>query len=177
MPSPLPEPWLRGPLDGIDPLVSNLFYTFTQTREELAAHLTGISTAQVWDRPGGLAPAGFHIRHIGGAADRLGAYLRGQMLSPGQMSELAAESEPGASPSELLAELDARLTRLERDVARLDPETLRSPRSVGRMKLPSTAIGLIVHIAEHTQRHLGQAITTLKFVRAHPPGPAPAPPR
>jgi hypothetical protein len=26
-------------------------------------------------------------------------------------------------------------------------------------------LGLLVHIAEHTQRHLGQAITTAKLVR------------
>lgn len=162
----LPEPWLRGPLPGVDPLVANLFYTFTQTREELAAHLHGISTAQLWERPEGLASVGFHIRHLGGAADRLGTYLRGEALSPTQLAALAAETEPGASAAELLVELDARLSALENEVKRIAPETLREARPVGRKQLPATVIGLIVHIAEHSQRHLGQAITTLKLVRA-----------
>lgn len=165
----LPEPWLRGPIPGVDPLVANLFYTFTQTREELAVHLEGLTAAQLWDRPAGLtASAGFHIRHIGGAAERLGAYLRGQPLTAAQLAALAAEAEPGATPAELLAELDARLSALEAEVRRIGPESYREPRSVGRGKLPSTVIGLVVHIAEHTQRHLGQAITTAKIVRAGP---------
>jgi len=38
-------------------------------------------------------------------------------------------------------------------------------RSVGRAALPATVIGLIFHGAEHTARHVGQLITTLKVVR------------
>jgi hypothetical protein len=37
-------------------------------------------------------------------------------------------------------------------------------RGVGREKLPSTVGGLLVHCAEHTQRHVGQAVTTAKVV-------------
>jgi hypothetical protein len=40
-----------------------------------------------------------------------------------------------------------------------------APRTIGRKKLPTTVLGLMVHIAEHTQRHLGQAITIAKAVR------------
>jgi hypothetical protein len=36
---------------------------------------------------------------------------------------------------------------------------------VGRARLPSTVFGLLFHVAEHTQRHAGQAITTAKIVR------------
>jgi len=36
---------------------------------------------------------------------------------------------------------------------------------VGRRKLPTTVVGLLIHLAEHTQRHLGQAITTAKFLK------------
>jgi uncharacterized damage-inducible protein DinB len=31
--------------------------------------------------------------------------------------------------------------------------------------LPSTVLGLLVHAAEHTSRHVGQLITTMKVVR------------
>ena len=39
-----------------------------------------------------------------------------------------------------------------------DPARLAEPRTVGRRRLPTTAIGLLTHTAEHTQRHVGQAI-------------------
>lgn len=165
----LPEPWLRGPLPGVSPLISNLFYTFTQVREELRTHLEGLSAAQLWLRPHGLASAGFHIRHLGGAAGRLGTYLRGESLSPAQMAELAAESEPGASPEAILAELDRRLAELERYVRELPEASFVDHRSVGRKQMPTTVAGLIIHIAEHSQRHLGQAITTIKLARAMGP--------
>ncbi|MEP6714465.1 MAG: DinB family protein, partial [Terriglobia bacterium] len=41
--------------------------------------------------------------------------------------------------------------------------TLREWRRVGRQQLPTTVIGLLVHIAEHTQRHVGQAISAAKL--------------
>jgi uncharacterized damage-inducible protein DinB len=37
---------------------------------------------------------------------------------------------------------------------------------VGRKELPTTLGGLLVHIADHTQRHVGQAIVTVKLVRS-----------
>ena len=43
---------------------------------------------------------------------------------------------------------------------------LESQRFVGRKRLPSTIGGLLVHVAEHTQRHVGQMITTAKVVKA-----------
>jgi uncharacterized damage-inducible protein DinB len=47
---------------------------------------------------------------------------------------------------------------------------LRGPiaaaRTVGRHALPTNVIGLLFHLAEHTQRHTGQVITTAKIVRA-----------
>jgi len=32
--------------------------------------------------------------------------------------------------------------------------------------LPTTVGGLLVHVADHTQRHVGQAVTTAKIVVA-----------
>ena len=43
---------------------------------------------------------------------------------------------------------------------------LEEPRMVGKRKLPTTTGGLLVHVADHTQRHVGQAITTAKIVLA-----------
>jgi uncharacterized damage-inducible protein DinB len=37
---------------------------------------------------------------------------------------------------------------------------LLKERKVGRAGLPATVLGLLVHAAEHTTRHVGQAMTT-----------------
>jgi hypothetical protein len=50
-------------------------------------------------------------------------------------------------------------------VRSLDPATLNEPREVGRKKLPSTVGGLLTHIAEHTQRHVGEAIITARILK------------
>jgi hypothetical protein len=165
-PPELPEPWLRGPLPGVNPLLSPALYSFQQTREDLAAHTQGLTTAQVWSRPHRLAPLGFHIRHIAGSVDRLTTYLEGRALDEAQMAALTVENQPDAGLAELLAELDRSLRRAEQVIRSIDPATLAEPRSVGRKQLPTTVIGLLTHIAEHTQRHLGQAISSAKMAAA-----------
>ena len=141
-------------------------YTFQQTREELARHTAGLTVSQVWARPHGLAPLGFHLRHIAGSVDRLTAYLEERPLDAAQIAALAAEMEPGASLEKLLKDVDRVLRRAEETIRAIDPATLGEPRWVGRKRLPTTVIGLLVHIAEHTQRHLGQAISAVQLARA-----------
>jgi hypothetical protein len=158
------EPWLRGPLAGVDALVAPLLYSFQQVREDLARHTAGLTVEEIWSRPHGMTPLGFHMRHIAGSVDRLCTYLEGRQLSEAQVAAMGKESEAGASREELLAGVEAALGRCEAVVRALDPAVLREARAVGRQKLPSTVMGLVVHIAEHTQRHLGQAVTTAKLV-------------
>lgn len=166
MAEPMTEPWLRGPIPGVDPRVSPILYAFEQAREDLERHTEGLTTDQIWATPHSLASVGFHIRHIAGSTDRLMTYLRGVQLSEEQMAFLAAESQSLASREELLAAIDTTFTRAERIVRALDPSSLTEPREVGRKRLPSTVAGLLTHIAEHTQRHVGQAVTTAKLVRS-----------
>jgi uncharacterized damage-inducible protein DinB len=161
------EPWLRGPIPGLDPRIAPILYAFTQAREDLAHYTDGLTSDQLWSRPYDLASVGFHLRHITGSTDRLMTYLTGTQLSESQRTSLASESTPGASREELLAALDAAFTHAESIVRALDPATLSTPREVGRKRLPTTVIGLLTHIAEHTQRHVGQAITTAKLVREY----------
>lgn len=162
----LAEPWLRGPLPDVHALLAPALFAFQQTREDLARHTEGLTNEQVWARPHGLRSLGFHIRHIAGSVDRLTTYLEGRQLSQAQMAALAAEMEPGGVLGDLLAEVDRALRRSEAVVRSVDPATLAAPRQVGRKRLPTTVIGLITHIAEHTQRHLGQAISAAKLARA-----------
>jgi uncharacterized damage-inducible protein DinB len=165
----LPEPWMRGPVTGVPVLLSPIFYAFEQAREDLAAHTQGLSTGQIWATPHGFGSVGFHIRHIAGSTERLMTYLEGRMLSDAQLAALVAEKASGASREELLAALDAAFSAAETVVRRLDPATLAEPRTVGRKRLPTTVIGLLTHIAEHTQRHVGQAISAAKWAALPPP--------
>jgi hypothetical protein len=147
-------------------MLAPVLYAFQQAREDLARHTAGLTAGQVWARPHGLAPLGFHLRHIAGSVDRLTAFLEGRPLDAAQMAALAAEMQPGASLQELLGDVDRALRRAEETIRAIDPATLAEPRWVGRKRLPATVIGLLVHIAEHTQRHLGQAISAAQLARA-----------
>src|SRR3954464_14137919 len=97
MSTPLPEVWLRGPIDGFDPFVLPAVHALLQVREDLHHLMTTVPAAHVWARPGGAASIGFHLRHTGGALDRLLAYARGEALSAEQLRQLRAEEEPGES--------------------------------------------------------------------------------
>lgn len=162
----LSEPWLRGPISGVPPVVAPVLYAFIQAREDLAEHTAGLTVEQIWTRPLGLAPVGFQLRHIAGSLDRLGTYLMGQPLDEAQMAALRTEMEPGPSREELLAGVNRALALAEERIRSIDPASLTQPRVVGRKRLPTTVVGLLVHIAEHTQRHVGQAISAAKLIRA-----------
>jgi hypothetical protein len=80
------------------------------------------------------------------------------------MDALASEMEGGAFAEEVLAEVRAGLGEAHRRVLMISPTSYEEKRGVGRAMLPSTVGGLLVHCAEHTQRHVGQAVTTAKVV-------------
>jgi uncharacterized damage-inducible protein DinB len=172
----LPEPWLRGPIPEIHPLTAPILYAFQQAREDLAKHTAGLTAEQLWAQPHGFGSAGFHIRHIAGSTERLMAYLQNRELTPTQLDALRTEEanptqnrdREGAGPTtreELLQLLDHTFEEAETVVRAIDPATLTEPRTVGRKKLLTTVIGLLTHIAEHTQRHVGQAISACKLAR------------
>ena len=161
----LPEPWLRGPIAGAHPAVQAVLYSFQHAREDLAKWTEMLTDEQLWAGPAGVMSAGSQIRHIGGSIDRLCTYLQDRALSAGQLRELEAEMGP-VSRKELFREFEAVLDRAEELLRGLDPATFEDARTVGRQRLPSTVIGLLVHMAEHTQRHVGQAIVTAKVARS-----------
>jgi hypothetical protein len=159
-----PEPWLRGPIAGVPSLVMPVFFSYAQVREDLRKHTIGVSDEQVWEPVAG-QPLGFQLKHLAGSVDRITSYLMGRQLEARQLSFLKAESQPSGTLAELLSLVAQSLERSERELREIDPASLYAARVVGRRALPSTVIGLIVHLAEHTQRHLGQAIVIAKFLR------------
>jgi uncharacterized damage-inducible protein DinB len=157
---------MRGPIEGVHPLCAPVLFAFQQAREDLANHTASLSTAQLWATPYGFGSAGFHILHMAGSTERLMQYLQGGELSAAQLAALAAEPSTTGIPREhLLAAMDRSFREAEAAVRAIDPGTLAEPRTVGRMRLPTTVIGLLTHIAEHTQRHVGQAISAAKLAR------------
>jgi len=158
------EPWLRGPMEGVHPLLAPTLFAYEQVREDLAHWTAGLSDEQLWQRPHGLAPIGFQLRHIAGSVDRLTTYLTGGQLSADQMEFLRHEMDAGAGREELLRGVDEALRASEAAIRVVDPATLTDSRFVGRKQLPTTVVGLAVHLAEHTQRHVGQTIVTAKVL-------------
>jgi uncharacterized damage-inducible protein DinB len=160
------EPWLNGPIEGVPPHLMPVFHSFAMVREDLARYTEGLSTDDVWRRTGTLPSLGFHLRHIAHSVDRLVTYLCGDQLSDAQIATLKQETEPGsASLQELLALVDAKLNEAEARLRTVRKNSMEEPRYIGKKRLPSTVLGLLVHVAEHTQRHVGQAITTAKLAR------------
>ena len=159
-----PEPWLRGPLEGVHPLVMPVLFSFAQVREDLARYTSELSREAVWRKsPGG--SVGFHLKHLAGSVGRLPPYLAGRQLSKDQLRALAQESDPDLDLEELLRAVNEELSKAEQLLLQIDPATIYDRRTVGRQELPTTVLGLLIHVAEHTQRHLGQAVTLSKMLR------------
>lgn len=167
VPAPLPEVWLRNaPEPGVPALLQPVAHALRQVREELAALLPGFPAARLNARPAGLASVGFHLRHLAGVLDRLATYARAEPLTAAQLAYLQAETGPLPTTTAALTALEtAFAAQVEAFIAQLratDPATLAHARGVGRAGVPSTVMGLLVHAAEHSTRHLGQLLVTVK---------------
>ena len=163
-----PEVWLRGPIPGVPPLLQPVAHSVLQCRGELAPAIAPLSAAELRARPAGAGSVEFHARHAIGSLDRLLTYARGEQLSPMQLAALASEREPDPQDDAGARLVASFADGVERALAQLrstDDATLLEAREVGRTRLPSTVIGLLFHAAEHTQRHVGQLVTTAKIVR------------
>jgi uncharacterized damage-inducible protein DinB len=163
----LPEVWLRGPLEGVPALLQPVAHALLQAQEEIHHALQGFREAQLWEHPAGVASVGFHLQHIAGVLDRLFTYAEGRLLSGEQLHYLAMEgkSEPGCNLSSLLFVLDTQLAITFKKLQAIDTATLTEVRGVGRQQTPSTVLGLLFHAAEHTMRHTGQLLVTVRVLK------------
>ena len=164
-----PEVWLRGPVEGVHPLLQPAAHTLIQVGEDVLPSVQHLTPTQLWARPGGAASIGFHLAHLPGSLGRLLTYSRGESLTPDQLAALAAERTVHEDRPALDRLLDGLQSGIESAVAYLrtvKPESLLEPREVGRKRLPSTTLGLIFHAAEHSSRHAGQIVTLTRVVQA-----------
>ena len=68
----------------------------------------------------------------------------------------------------LVATFDAQVERALGQLRETADAALLDARGVGRAQLPSTVLGLLFHAAEHTTRHFGQLLVTVKAVTSAP---------
>ena len=142
-----------------------MLHALELAKEDLERWCGDLSDEQLNARPCGLAPVAFQLRHIARSLDRLLTYAEGRELRDEQLAALKTELDPGATRDEVFREVSVGLKNSARRVRAFDPGTFQEQRFVGKKKLPTTVAGLLVHVADHTQRHIGQAITTAKIVR------------
>jgi uncharacterized damage-inducible protein DinB len=162
----LPEPWLRGTLAEVPAVPRAVLHALELAEEDLKRWCGALSNEELNARPAGIAPVAFHLRHIARSIDRLLTYAEGSQLNEAQLAAMKSELDPGAKREEVFAELDTALRRGEARIRAFDVARLDEARVVGKKELPTTLVGLLVHVADHTQRHVGQAVTTSKIVLA-----------
>lgn len=158
------EPWLRGTLTEVDAVRRAVLHALELAKEDVEHWCAELTDAELEARPFALPSVGFHLRHIARSLDRLLTYAEGRQLSEEQLSAMRSELDGGASAAAALQELRDGLADARRRVLVISPGSYEQPRSVGRKRLPTTVGGLLVHCADHTQRHVGQLVTTAKVV-------------
>lgn len=163
-----PEPWLRGPIAGIPSLLQPAAHAFQMALEDVERAVAGLTDDQLWQSIEGIPPVGFHLSHLAGSTDRLLSYARGEVLTPEQRHILLEERtllESRPALPVLRERWRATVAAALAQLASTSEATLLDSRSVGRLKLPSTVLGLIFHAAEHAARHTGQIVTTAALLR------------
>lgn len=162
-----PEPWLRGTLSGVPAVARGVLHALQLAHEDVSHWCESLSEEELHARPFDLPPIAFHLRHIARSLDRLLAYAEGHQLTSEQIAALKSEMTPGISREVLFVEFSQGLELAAQRVRALAASDPEQARAVGKKRLPTTIGGLLVHVADHTQRHVGQIITTAKILLAN----------
>jgi uncharacterized damage-inducible protein DinB len=143
-----------------------VWHALELAREDLARWCGSLTEKELTSRPSGLPSVAFQLLHIARSLDRLLTYAEGRELDDRQIAALNTEHCSAASRDSIFEELASALEKSADRIGALANSDFEQPRYVGKKKLPTTLGGLLVHIADHTQRHVGQAITTAKIAKA-----------
>jgi uncharacterized damage-inducible protein DinB len=158
------EPWLRGTLVEEDAVRRGVLHALEQAREDVARWCSEFTGEQLEARPFGLPSVAFQMRHIARSLDRLLTYAEGRKLSDQQLEALESEMQPSGSREIVFAEFEGGMDSAVERIRAIPPASYDKARWVGRAELPSSVGGLLVHCADHAQRHIGQLVTTAKVV-------------
>jgi len=166
-PTPLyVEPWLRGTHSDVPAVGRAVLHALDLALDDLTKWTAGLTGREVDSLPLGLSSIAFHLRHIARSTDRILTYAEGGQLSAEQLAGLRAEQQEGDSLAELLAEVETSFSNAGDRIRVLATADFNTPRGVGRKQLPTSIGGALVHVADHTQRHVGQVVTTAKVIKA-----------
>jgi uncharacterized damage-inducible protein DinB len=166
VPQPYVEPWLRGTHAEVPAVGRAVLHALDLALDDLTKWTEGLTDAEVHSQPLGLTSLAFHLRHIARSADRLLSYAEGNQLSAEQLTALKAEQSGDEPLAVLLAEVEASFSNAAERVRVLATADLDTFRGVGRKQLPTSIGGALIHVADHTQRHVGQVVTTAKVLKA-----------
>lgn len=164
-PAPYTEPWLRGTHRDVPAAGRAVLHALELASDDLAKWTEGLTDAEVHAAPLGLTSIAVQLRHIAGSVDRILTYAEGNQLSADQLAALKAKSSGSESLAELMARVEASLANAAERVRALAQGDLETPRAVGRKELPTSLGGALIHVADHTQRHVGQVVTTAKLLK------------
>jgi uncharacterized damage-inducible protein DinB len=162
------EAWLRGPVENIPGLLQPVAHALLQAREEVNAIVADFPDAYLWQKQAGIASVGFHLQHLTGVLDRLFTYAKGEALNEEQLKALSSEGKAVAGKNSVAELVQLFNTQVDEALAQLtvtNEQMLTEQRMVGRAKIPSTVIGLLVHSAEHIMRHVGQLHVTARIIK------------
>lgn len=163
---PQEEYWLSGPIAGVPALLQPVAHALLQAQREISEQMDALNEYDLWEQPAGVASPGFHLQHIAGVIDRLLTYAAGNALSMAQLKDLSEEglADERITVEALLNRLNAQFDTAIAFLKQTDAATLTQVRTVGRKQLPTTLLGLLFHIAEHTMRHTGQLLVTVRVL-------------
>lgn len=162
------EVWQRGPIENIPGLLQPIAHTLLQAREELNDIMQYFPENLLWEKPANVASPAFHLQHLTGVLDRLFTYARSQPLNAAQLHSLSIEGsqkETLSSVNELIESFNKQVDVSINELKIINADTLTDSRTIGRKLIPTTLIGLYVHAAEHTMRHIGQLLVTVNMLK------------
>jgi uncharacterized damage-inducible protein DinB len=160
------EPWLRGTRTELPPIQRALVHSLEMAQEDVTTWCANFDDHEMHARPLELPSIAFQMRHIARGLDRFCTYAEGSSLSADQLVALASEMEETGTRQAIFKEFAESLEKTKLRLDAIVRRPLELTVAIGRKQLPTTLGGLLVHAAEHTQRHVGQAITTAKVLRA-----------
>lgn len=166
---PYTEPWLRGTHNDVPAAGRAVLHALELALDDLRKWTAGLTDAEIHAQPLGLPSIAFLLRHIAGSVDRILAYSEGSQLSDAQLATLKSEKGGEGKQEtlvELLAAVETTFTHAADRIHALAAADLNTPRAVGRKQLPTSLGGALIHVADHTQRHVGQVVTTGKVIKA-----------
>jgi uncharacterized damage-inducible protein DinB len=166
MTTPYTEPWLRGTHADVPAAPRAVLHALELAVDDIHKWTEGLTDTEVHAQPLGLTPVSYHLKHIARSIDRILTYAEGGQISADQLAALKGESSGAETLSELLAEIDAASSSAAVRVRALHDADLNTFRGVGRKQLPTSIGGALIHVADHTQRHVGQVVTTAKVLKS-----------